>query len=169
MKKTIAFLMIIAIVVLILFIVFLLLKQYEEKASIRQLPDIKVMTIDSSIIRLNTLQTNMPMMICYFHPECEFCAIEIEELINHKSKFENVQMIFVSFASINEIKKYLETYKIDSFKHVLIANDYKGDLVSKLNIKAPPTCFIYDKSLNLKRKIKGLTSVNELIKHIPHE
>jgi len=169
MKKTIAFLMIIVIVVLILFIVILLLKQYKEKASIRQLPDIKVMTMDSSIIRLNTLQTNMPMIFFYFHPECEICAMEITELLKNRNEFENIQMIFVSFASIDEIKQYLETYKIDYFKHVLIANDYKGDLVSKLHVKAPPTCFIYDKSLTLKRRIKGLTSVNELLKYLPHE
>ena len=169
MKKAIVFVVATIIIVLIVYIFFLFTKRYEVEVSIQYLPDIEVMAMDSSIIRLKTRQNNMPMIIFYFHPECEFCAIEIEELIKHKSKFENVQMIFVSFASINEIKEYLETYEINSFKHVLIANDYKGDLVSKLHVKAPPTCFIYENSLILKKKIKGLVSVTELLKYLPHE
>jgi peroxiredoxin len=168
MKKRIVFL-IISVVVIIFTTSFSLLifERNKMNYSIKKLPNIKILTTDG--LTYNTsrfLQNNLPLLVFYFHPECDFCSAEIEELLKHKNEFEDIDMLFITFASISEIKEFMQAYPLNEFKHVVIGMDYTGEFVSTFHIESSPMIYIYDQTKKLRKKFKSLVSYQQIRKFI---
>jgi hypothetical protein len=138
-------------------------KQNKINSSIGILPSIDVMTLDS--LTYNTYsfyQDNIPLFILYFHPDCEFCSSEIEELLKYKNEFEHINMFFITFAPILEIEAFMQRYPLNEFEHAVIATDYMGDFASTFYIESSPMIYVYDRTKKLKKKFKGLVSYKQI-------
>lgn len=128
---------------------------------------INVATLNGDISNMKELnKLNIPLLIIYFHPECEFCSFEISELIECKHDLNEIQLVFITFSSIELVKKYIDEYSIDKFEHVIIASDINGEFANAFNIKSPPMNFIYNKNKKLVRVHKGMMSFKQLKKYL---
>lgn len=134
---------------------------------IKKLSEVNLLILDTTLCNSEILHDKlMPLLIVYFHPECEFCSYEITELLKHKKNIDSIQLLFVTFASIEETKDYLLQYPIDQFTHVTIALDLKGEFANTFDVKSPPMIFIYDKNKKLIKKHKGIMAFKRLEKYL---
>lgn len=152
----------IAIVIVTLFVVQFV-KYNRKLASIQSLPSIELQTLDSLSWNIATLaETNRMTVIICFHPDCEFCGMEADEIMKYYKDLGDVNLLFVTFASKKETAAFLEQYPLDTISNARVMLDPNFDFFNTLDVEAPPMCFIYDKRLQLVERLKGAVTVEKL-------
>lgn len=158
--------LLLSLLLLMSILVQIFVRKYHMK-SIDKLPEIEMHTLDSVLYNTKRLSQNLkPLVIIYFHPECEFCCFEIAELLKHQEGMNKTQLLFVTYASVEEIKIFIRKYPIDQFKEVIISLDFNGEFAHTFDVKYPPMIFIYDKNKTLIKKHKGLMPFERLEKYL---
>lgn len=132
MKKKIILLSLalIAAVIIVLFVVQIV-KYNRKLAPIRSLPAVELLTLDSLAYNTNTLaETGRPSIIVCFHPECDFCGMEADELIKHYNDLGDVNLLFVTFASKDETTAFLEQHPLEAIPNANVLLDPNLDFSS---------------------------------------
>ncbi|WP_163176043.1 peroxiredoxin [Bacteroides sp. 51] len=163
MKKSIRFALSLFLVALITLIAVQLNIRHNKYSAIQKLPNIELMTIDGTLIKLHELNLkNKIFLIFLFHPECEFCLMELQDIILNKDELSSIDLLIVSTATIGEIKDLFNDYPLDSINNVVIASDYKGEFCEIFKIKSPPVWFIYSDN-ELIKSFKGTMSIKNIL------
>lgn len=163
---------IIIIIIIILFcllvgsISFLLFcKQNKEENMIMnaKYPESELLNMQGEKVKLCERDYNHPMFMLYFNSGCEYCESIIDDLLKNSKKFNNIQLIFISFEDKNDIKSYFKYHDLHKFKYCEVYSDVRMDLAKELNITAPPTYFIFDNNNNLIKSSKGVINANGIL------
>ncbi|GHS84839.1 hypothetical protein FACS1894201_03790 [Bacteroidia bacterium] len=142
-------------------------KHYNTVKMYRQLPDVTLLQMDSTAFCTSELkEINKSLVIFYFHPDCDFCQMEIESILKSQEKLHHTQLLFVSFALIEEIKPFLETFPIDTIPNVLIAMDNNLEFTNTFKPKSIPATYIYNAQGTLQKVLTGLSSLEVILKII---
>lgn len=153
-----------AVVIIYFIIVILFFNNYCTKINrISDMSELCKMNLDTLLCNYdNNSVDNMPCLVIYFHPECNLCGMEIDELLRYKSKLDNIRLFFISFASIAEIKEYILNFPVGQFHYLTIASDIQGDFVNTFEVKSPPMNFLYDRKGKLVKIHKGIFPYKKL-------
>ena len=81
-------------------------KASEQFARISALPDFTIPTIDGSLFNTSEISEG-PLLITYFHPECEHCQYEISSLANSNIPDSGVKILLVSYAGSQQIRSFM--------------------------------------------------------------
>lgn len=169
MSKIIIYVVTFVIVVAILLLSIQISSYTTKINSIVNLPIFQTVTLDSMIFSSKELyKYDKFLLIVYFHPECEFCELEINDLLKNIEEMNEIQMLFISFASVEEINKYAKRNILKEFEDVIIVSDYYGEFAYAFNIKSSPTNFIYDKNKKLIKVYKGVMPFKQLKKYLKY-
>lgn len=167
MKRNIRYILLIAFVCFIGNIYSLWYRRSQTNASIQRMPNIALMCQDSTVVLLRELTVDsIPTVILYFHPECEFCNMEIEELNRGQDELKGVQLLLITAISLDEIEQVVKVHPFDVFNLATIVCDYRGLFAETFHIKAPPAFFIYDKTQQLKKAVRGITPVKTIKQYL---
>jgi thiol-disulfide isomerase/thioredoxin len=112
------------------------------------------------------LDNEKPVLITYFHPECEYCQ-EQASLINQQlDSFSNYVLLMVSYADSAVIKIFSEKYSLAGYQNIVFLED--KDLIFKeiFGETAVPNSFIYNKQGKLVKQMKGEAKIEELLKYL---
>ena len=158
-------------IVLFILLVFQVKRHYAEKAQREQqelqlqtIPNITLSTVDSLPVNLGDLcATGQLTVIFYFHPECEFCQLEIKELLAHKELLDNVLPVFVTFASQNDVAEFEKTHPISTIDNSALLFDRKYALSAEYGIQSPPQTLIYNDEGHLVKHFRGFVMINDLL------
>lgn len=166
MNKTLAIRIVLYLVAISLVSMFLwaLLKYKEDRHAIATLPAIESETLwgdyfDSS----RTLNNRMRTAILFFHPECEFCTVELNGIIKRHNECRDVFWVFVTLANPNEIQELLIDCPIDAISNSVILYEDTPKLHSLFDVKGPPALFIYDDDNRLIKEYRGAISIDTII------
>lgn len=131
------------------------------------MPDINALSIDGYDIHVNEyLDPQKRTAVVFFHPECEFCQQEIDGIINKYSECHNVQWVFLTLASSDEINVFLIDYPILTIPNSYVIREDWPNICRKLNFTAPPEMLIYDKNGKLIKNHKGATSIRTIVEEL---
>lgn len=140
--------------------------QAEEAAEkIRSLPDLVMTDIWGNVFRTDQI-TSGPLLITFFHPECEHCRYEISSLLDCGLTDSQLKILLVSYADSVEIQSFMQHLGIPeaSTMHILHDPDFRmSDLYGADII---PSNFIYDKDLQLVKVFRGATRPETLLKYL---
>lgn len=169
MKKRVAKMVFTAFVVVLFLLVGGIVnkreKACEQLARISSLPDFTIPTIDGSLYNTSEISEG-PVLITYFHPECEHCQYEISSLAKSNIPESGVKILLVSYASRAQIRSFMGKYDIknDSTFHILSDTAF---IFSKLfNTDVIPSNFIYNEDLRLVKILKGETNIETITKYL---
>lgn len=164
MKRIIILSVVTLFLLLIVSIIFLLTKSNNKSVVNFSFPTVEVMDLSGKIIRLEKPQDKRPTFLLYFNTECKLCESVITDMLMKRQEFDKYRLIFVSIEEIDELKQFLKKQSIDTFKHSEIYTDYKMNLSGELQIKSPPTYFIFDDKGQLIRWSTGVISATSILK-----
>lgn len=163
MKKRIILAVTAAATLLLLLIAVQIVRHKLRMRLVARLPDIELLSADSILFRTGTLAADtLPLLVLYFHPECEFCAAEISDLLEHRDAATGIRFLLVTFASPEEIRNHFRLFPEARPANFTVATDYKGDFVRTFDVKAPPANYLYDRHRKLIRVHKGMLSFEQL-------
>lgn len=134
---------------------------------IKNMPEIKLMSLDSSIYKLNEIGNNkLPTILIAFHPDCNYCILECKELLSKAEALQKINIVFISFATPDEIFDFLKLYPINQLPNTQVYIDNNYEFFSIYNITSPPHCIIYNTNHQLVTQYKGLFTLEQIQKHL---
>ena len=168
MKKIIFRLLILVIgIVFILLIKGLVVKALNASAAasrIETLPAFSLPTITGDIFNSDDLQEG-PVLIVYFHPECDHCRYEIASILERDLTLEGVTVLLVSYSDPESIKTFMKQFIFEGGSYQILTDE--SLLFSRtFGTNVIPSNFIYDEDLKLVKFFKGETDTELILRYI---
>lgn len=139
--------------------------QYKNQVAknIKTIPQFEYLNINGDIFDNRNLKAKTPTIFIYFNTECEFCNEEATMIEQNISKFNNVQLVFVSFEKPSAISEFAKTHKLLNHDNVYFLSDSKAAFATTFDVKSLPCLVLYNKNQQLIEKIKGQTKAETLL------
>ena len=138
----------------------------EVAEHIKTIPVFSYNTISGKEFSNTDLKDEIPTVFLYFNSECEHCQNEAEQIRDNVEKFENVQLVFISFEEPKKILDFATKYKLLDYDKITFLCDSKVNFATTFDVNSMPTVVIYDKNKKLLEKIKGEVKIENILKKI---
>lgn len=112
------------------------------------------------------INNNNSCLIIYFHPECEHCHYEAEQISLNIDQFYNFQIIMISPASRENVKDFANNYHLLEFDNITVLIDTLDVFHNTFGPNPFPTTFIYNKERKLVKQFKGEVKIEALLKYL---
>ena len=139
------------------------IKNKEITEKIQNLPKFSFSEINGKIFNSNEIQNDLPLVITFFHPECEHCQYEIKEIVLNNKAFQNVNFVMISGASASKTKEFSEDYHLEKMPKLFLLRDPDFQFDEIFGKASYPTTLIYNKNHKLVEKIIGEVKVKKII------
>lgn len=137
----------------------------EAAEQIRSLPDLTISDINDNIFRTDQIKTG-PLLITFFHPECDHCRYEIASLKNSGLLDSSLTVILVSHADKSEIRSFMLQEGIVDTTNLHVLHDPDFSISDLFGVAILPSNYIYNDSLSLVRVYKGSTRPEAIRKNL---
>lgn len=157
MKKVISAIIIASIgiifIILIRGIIVKVVKANDSAERIKTLPSFSLVTLEGNVFNSEDLREG-PVLIVYFHPECEYCQYEISSLIENDIQSKGIKVLLVSNARPDSIRKFMQKFEFDH-NDFQILSDTSIAFTELFGINVIPVNLIYNEDLKLVKFLKG--------------
>ena len=168
MKKIISVLIIASIsIVFVMLAGGIILKVGKAKDSaerIKTLPSFTLSTIEGDVFNSDDMERG-PLLIVYFHPECEHCRYEISSLFESRLQSKTVKVLFVSNARPDSIRRFMKPFDINS-ENIHILTDTSVVFTEIFGIHVVPVIMLYDENLKLVKYFKGEVRTDAILNYL---
>lgn len=171
MKKKLKVIIPITILLLIGFMAYGIYSKQAEKEKIAEqiqtLPPITFYKLNTGELFTNeNIVPDREVLIIHFHPDCDFCHAQLEEIGTQLKKFANTQILLISSAETDSINKMIKELGLNDTKNITLLHDEYfifDDIFGKSGV---PMSLIYNKEGKLQKQFKGQVKVEEILKYI---
>ncbi|MCK7540994.1 MAG: TlpA family protein disulfide reductase [Marinilabiliales bacterium] len=132
---------------------------------IRSLPDLVLADINGNIFRTDEI-TSGPLLITYFHPECDHCRYEIASIFSSDLPDCDLRIILVSYADLSQIKLFMEQFDMRDYPLLNVLHDPDLSFREVFGTDVIPSNFIYNKDLQLIKAFRGETTTETILKYL---
>lgn len=108
-------------------------------------------------------QPGKTLVLVYFSPTCSHCLDFTENLTGKLKQFKNVQFLFVSAYSVEEIKTFAITRGLTKMPNFKVGQDPEFKLGGFYELKEIPSIFVYGKNGKLKKTFDSKVKMEDLI------
>jgi hypothetical protein len=140
-------------------------KADDLRERISTLPDFTLPAIDGSIFNSSEIAEG-PLLITYFHPECEHCRYEISSLVQSNVPGSEVKILLISYEGRNQIRSFMQQFDMNNDSVFTVLYDTAFVFSEIFRTDVIPTNFIYDEDLILVKTLKGETTIETIIKYL---
>lgn len=163
--KSLIFIIIIALIVLLGIYIYSRAKQRGiAKEYYQTLKDFCAVTYTGDIYCTKELPRR-PVLLIFFHTECDICQDEISQLVANTDKFKDISILMITHADPEQINKFYIDEKLDALSGLHILHDSKMELMNRFDINIIPSVFLYNDEKKLIHRIKGEVKMNALLEY----
>lgn len=127
-----------------------------------RLPYFAILQPDSTWFTQNQLPQGKPTVIVYFSPECGHCMLTAKEIVYDMNKLKDVEMVWVSYHSPQQIKDFADNYGLSHFNNIIVGRDVNYFFVPFYKIPSTPFMAVYDKKGRFLKAYEGGTSAETI-------
>lgn len=139
-------------------------KANETAERIKTLPFFTLGTLEGNMFNSEDLKRG-PLLIVYFHPECEYCQYEISSLISNDIQSRGIKVLFVSNARSDSIKRFMKPFDTNS-DNLHILSDTSVVFTEMFGIHSVPVNILYDEKLRLVKIFKGEVKTETILNYL---
>ncbi len=129
-----------------------------------KLPYFNILQPDSTWFTSNELPDNKPVVIIYFSPDCGHCQMTAKEFVTDMDKLKNVELIWISYHTPQQIKDFADNYGLSHFNNVVFGRDPNYFFVPFYKIPSTPFMAVYDKKGKFLEAYVGGTNAETIAK-----
>lgn len=168
MRKIAKYFVIALAVFVVGFLVVRITDEYNEKKEaekrIQTLPAAEFVSLAGKGVNLNDFDPKKPMVIVYFHPECDHCHYEAQEIGQNVNAFNICQLVMVtSDDSLKRIENFCSEYHLWEVDNFEILIDKENQFKKVFGKAVIPSVYIYDKNQKLRKRFLGETKPEAII------
>ena len=127
-----------------------------------KLPYFSILQPDSTWFTLKQLPEGKPVVIVYFSPECGHCMLTAKEFVNNMSKLKDVEIVWTSYHTTQQIKEFADGYGLSHFNNVILGRDVNYFFVPFYKIPSTPFMAVYNKKGNFLKAYEGGTTAETI-------
>jgi thiol-disulfide isomerase/thioredoxin len=166
MKKILVIIIIIVFALAFIILISGISKKLKEKdqwaENIKKLPEFSLSTTGNISFSTSGIKSG-PLLIVYFHPECEHCQYEISELFNSKILESGITVMLVSPAERDSVINFLNIFPAAESKRLITLID-TGFVFTDIFRKAViPSSYLYNRDLNLIAAFYGEYKIETIL------
>ena len=129
----------------------------------KPLPSFDFLLLDSSTyVNSTKLSADKPIVFFYFSPHCPYCRALTHEIVNRDKVLKEIQFVLLTPSSISEVTKFYNYYKLEKYKNIITAFDYKNSFANHFKTTQVPFLLIYNKQRILKLLHLGTMPTSEI-------
>lgn len=140
-------------------------KAEEAADKIKRLPDLVLTDLCGKSFRSNQV-TFGPLIITFFHPECDYCRYEISSLLRSGLLDNDLTVLFISYADKSEIQSFVDNLGMAEISNLHVIHDADYRISELFHADIMPSNYIYDDSLRLVKVFKGSTRPETILKYL---
>lgn len=168
MKKLLKAILIAVISILGGFLTYHTVKGYNEKKEaekrIQTLPAAEFVSLTGDGINLHDFDPGKPMIIVYFHPECDHCHHEVKEIGQNAGAFNHCQVVMVtSDDSLKRVENFCVEYHLWELSNIEVLLDPDNRFKKVFGKAVVPSVYIYNSNRKLKKQFLGETKPEAII------
>jgi hypothetical protein len=169
MKKLILGSVILIIFIIVSFLVIGINRKMKNQKDINEkisrLPSFSFKTLEGTSFESSDIKQG-PILIVHYHPECEHCQYEIAEILNSAipESFKNV--ILVSSAHPDSIRRFLNRLNSCDFPSIISLADTLSSFADTFGRSPIPSSYIYNRKLNLVKVLHGEVKTETILKYL---
>ena len=139
----------------------------EAAEKIQTLQHVCFESLHGGQICLDGFNPSQPTVILYFHPECEHCQYEANEIERQSDRFSNANLILITpDDSIKRVEAFAGKYKLWQVDNLVILFDRKGQFKNQFGTSVVPSVFIYGSNKQLLKQFVGEVKMEAVLKMI---
>jgi peroxiredoxin len=169
MKKGLAKVVVTLIAVFVIILIAGTIRKKNKADDIREristLPDFTLPVIDGSIFNSSEISEG-PLLVTYFHSECEHCQFEISSLIKSNIPGSGVKVLLISYEGCKKIKSFMQHFDVNNDSVFTVLSDTTFVFSELFRTEVIPTNFIYNEDLRLVKTLKGETTIETITKYL---
>ena len=172
MRRIIKYLFILFIGVVVGYLLVHIINRYGEKKEaeirIQTLPDVAFSSLIGIPINLQSFDQNKPLVLVYFHPECEHCQYEAQEIGQNAATFSNCQLVMITHDdSLLRVKNFCENNHLWEVDNIEVLIDTSNQFKTVFGKAVIPSVYIYSTDRKLKKQYLGETRIDLVLAEIP--
>jgi thiol-disulfide isomerase/thioredoxin len=140
-------------------------KSEVAKERIKSLPLFSFRTLNDTMFRSDQLKEG-PVLILFFHPECEHCQYQITTLFKNDLIPSGLHVLLISNAEKEGIKRFIEENDLLHYPGLIALADETYSFGDYFGTEIVPAIFIYDKELKLVRYFQGEVRPETILKYL---
>ena len=140
-------------------------KADDIREKINTLPYFTLAAIDGSIFNSSEISKG-PLLITFFHSECEHCQYEISSLFQSNIPCSGVKILLISHEGSVKIRSFMQQFNMKGDSIFTVLSDTAFVFSDIFRTDVIPSSFIYGEDLRLVRILKGETTIETLTKYL---
>jgi thioredoxin-related protein len=107
---------------------------------------------------------NLHFIIIFFDPDCYYCHVEIEDLLDHIDYLAGIKIYLLTTNEFDAIGEFEKQHKLTDHPQI-ITGRITGQIMSNIyGIKTVPSLMIYDENGALLFSHSGYTPITQILK-----
>jgi len=140
-------------------------KVTEQK--IQALPHACFESLAGKTICIDEFNSEKPLVLVYFHPECEHCQYEAQEIGQNAATFSNCQLVMITHDdSLQRVKSFCETNHLWEVDNIEVLIDTANQFKTVFGKAVIPSVYIYGTDRKLKKQYLGETRIDLILAEI---
>ena len=131
-----------------------------------KIPHFAILQPDSTWFTEKQLPKDKPTVLIYFSPDCGHCQMTAKEWVNEMDKVKNVELVWISYHTPQQIKDFADTYGLSQYNNVIVGRDPNYFFVPFYKIPSTPFMAVYDKKGKFLKAYEGGTDAGTIAKLI---
>ena len=89
----------------------------------KNIPPFRIQLQDGKYFHASELDKNKPLLLVYFDPDCDHCTQFISNLIKQANLFSKVQLVLVTYVSLQQVKTYVKASGLDKYPQIMVGTE----------------------------------------------
>ena len=138
------------------------------KERIKSFPLFSFRKLNDTIFRSDEIKEG-PVLVLFFHPECEHCQYQITTLFKNWVEPSGVHVILISNAEKEIVKKFVNKISLPDSPEIIILVDDTYSFLNYFGTELVPATFIYDRKLRLIKYFQGEVRSETILKYLKQD
>lgn len=139
----------------------------ELKDRIAHVPAFRFVDLEGRAFTQQDLRGKTTWLL-YFDSGCEFCRMEISDIVKNKSRLSEVEVVLVSAEDKDVLQKFRKEYGFDALNNFHIVQDKTHECHERLGMVSTPSSLLYSAQGALIERFNGVVKVEKIISLLFH-
>jgi len=135
---------------------------------IQALPHACFESLAGKTVCIDEFNPEKPLVLVYFHPDCEHCQYEAQEIGQNAATFSNCQLVMITHDdSLQRVKNFCENNHLWEVDNIEVLIDNADQFKTVFGKAVIPSVYIYGTDRKLKKQYLGETRIDLVLAEIP--
>jgi peroxiredoxin len=134
----------------------------ELKDRIAHVPAFRFVDLEGCAFTQQNLR-GKPTWLLYFDSGCEFCRMEISDIVKNKSHLSDVEVVLVSAEDKEVLQKFRKKHGFDALKNFHIVQDKTHECHERFGMVSTPSSLLYSAQGALIQRFNGVVKVEKVV------